>query len=93
MNILVTGATGNIGREIIEYFNYSTGNKIFAAVQDVQKNLFTKPVELRAFDFKDLKIVGAAIKDMDIIFLCDHHKSPMLKMFLNQLLNFLQVLV
>ena len=69
MNILITGATGNIGREIIEYFNYNTGNKIFAAVQDAQKNSFTKPVELRAFNFYDLKIVGAAIKDIDIIFL------------------------
>lgn len=69
MNILITGATGNIGREIIEYFNYTTGNKVFAAVQDVQTNSFTKPVELRAFDFNDLKIVSAAIKDIDIIFL------------------------
>ena len=69
MNILITGATGNIGWEIIEYFNYTAGNKIFAAVQDVQKNSFTKPVELRAFDFYDLELVGAAIKDIDIIFL------------------------
>ena len=69
MNILITGATGNIGRCVIEYFNYTIDNKVFAAVQDVQKNSFTKPVESRSFDFYDLEMVGSAIKDIDVIFL------------------------
>ena len=69
MNILITGAKGNIGREIIEYLNYTTDNKVFAAIRGVQKNTFTKPVKFRTFDFYDLEIVGAAIKDIDVIFL------------------------
>ncbi len=91
MNILITGATGNIGREIIEYFNYTTDNKVFAAVQDVQKNSFTKPVKLIAFDFYDLKIVAAAIKDIDIIFLLrppqiadvENVFKPLIELFIN----------
>lgn len=69
MNILITGATGNIGREVIEHFDYTSGHTLFAAVQNPQKNPFTKPVELRAFDFYNLDIAHEALKGIDVVFL------------------------
>lgn len=69
MNILVTGATGNVGRKVIEYFDYTSTNRIFAGVKDIQKRIFTKPVETRSFDFYDLEIARAALINIDVVFL------------------------
>ena len=69
MNILVTGATGNIGREVIRQFDSASDHKIFAAIQKTQKNPFPEHIEVRTFDFCDHESVGAALKGIDVVFL------------------------
>ena len=69
MNILITGATGNIGREVIEHFAPASGQKIVATVQKFRENEFTKPVERRIFDFHDSKTIRTALHGIDIVFL------------------------
>ncbi|MDZ4813376.1 MAG: NmrA family NAD(P)-binding protein [Pseudomonadota bacterium] len=69
MNILITGATGNIGREVIKHFDYSSSNKVIAAVQNAAKCAFAEPIKLRVFDFHDVESVRAAMHKIDVIFL------------------------
>lgn len=69
MNILITGATGNIGREVIKHFDYTSDNKIFAAVQNARDNPFTEPVKLRAFDFYRTTTASGALEEIDVVFL------------------------
>lgn len=69
MNILITGATGNIGGKIIEHFDDTSDSKIFAAVHGGSCCRFPNRVEKRAFDFHDLETARAALDGIDVVFL------------------------
>jgi uncharacterized protein YbjT (DUF2867 family) len=72
--ILITGATGNIGKEVIRYlFQHKTANQIIAGVRNVAdaKAMFTEFKELKyvLFDFENTDTFDAALDDIDTIFL------------------------
>jgi len=73
-NILITGATGNIGFEIIRYlFKIDTSHKIIAGVRNIEKakNGFTDYPKLDYvhFDFEDSDTFDSALTDIDRVFL------------------------
>lgn len=72
-NVLITGATGNIGRELITKLYMNSIVNIFAGVRNTNKatDIFKKfdKLEYRYFDFEDPNSFGAAFENIDIIFL------------------------
>ncbi len=74
MNILITGATGNVGREVISYlFNLNTPNHVFAGVRNVKraKNQLLDFPHLKyvEFDFENAETFESALNEIDLIFL------------------------
>lgn len=72
--ILITGATGNIGVEVISNLIYSnTSHEVFVAVRDIAKakNKFKKYPQLqyKQFDFENQKSFADAFNNIDIVFL------------------------
>ncbi|WP_194976349.1 NmrA family NAD(P)-binding protein [Aquiflexum lacus] len=72
--ILVTGATGNIGLEVVHYLNALNSDcEIIAAVRHVAdaKQIFTDTVNLqfRQFDFENPETLSAAFHLVDVLFL------------------------
>lgn len=90
--ILITGATGNIGNEVIKYlFEFQTENEIFAGVRNIEeaKKKFANYNKLQytKFDFENTETFEFALKNMDIIFLVrPPHISDIAKIF-NPLIN------
>lgn len=74
MNVLITGATGNVGREVIRALD-SINHDIncIAGVRNLErarKSLSTYTnLEYRCFDFDDFNTFDEALTDIDIIFL------------------------
>lgn len=73
-NILITGATGNIGFEIIRYlYKKNTSNRIIAGVRDIEKakQIFADypKLEYVYFDFEDSDTFDRALTDIDRVFL------------------------
>lgn len=73
-NILITGATGNIGFEVIRFLTeINSSNRIIAGVRNVEKakNVFKDFSDLgyRHFDFDDFDTFDHAFNDIDKIFL------------------------
>ena len=73
-NILITGATGNIGFEVIRYlFQHETQNTIIAGVRNIDKaqNVFGdfQQLEFRHFDFEDFSTFDEALTGIDCVFL------------------------
>ncbi|MDW3208829.1 MAG: NmrA family NAD(P)-binding protein [Reichenbachiella sp.] len=72
--ILITGATGNIGAEVIRYLTELTSEaEIIAAVRDIDraKPKFSQFPDLsfRTFDFEDFNSFEDAFQTIDILFL------------------------
>lgn len=71
--ILITGATGNIGIEIINCFNGFSANKIVAAVRNIEKakGIFHNNNELEFvnFDFENTDTFEKALNGIDRVFL------------------------
>ena len=73
-NILITGATGNIGFEVIRYLTkIDSTNKIIAGVRNIDKaktifNAYPK-LDYVHFDFEDFDTFDNALIDIDKIFL------------------------
>lgn len=72
--ILVTGATGNVGMEVVHYLTQSnTKNQILAAVRNVEsaQRKFPNAPALKyvPFDFEDPDTFSTAFEDIDILFL------------------------
>ncbi|KAB1065943.1 NmrA family NAD(P)-binding protein [Salibacter halophilus] len=72
--ILVTGATGNIGHEVVYYLSeLKYGSEIFAAVRNIEKakKTFEKHpnVHYRLFDFENEDAYSKAFHQIDILFL------------------------
>ncbi len=73
-NILITGATGNIGHEVISYLNENkTDNAIFAGVRNIEtakkKVSYSDSVNWITFDFERPEYFDKAIKNIDRVFL------------------------
>lgn len=74
MNILITGATGNVGYEIIKLFeaNNNSENTIFAGVRNIEKakkKLKFKHLLFKEFDFENPRTFPSTFKEIDILFL------------------------
>lgn len=74
MNILITGATGNVGREVINcLFHLNSPNQVFAGVRNVEraKNQFSDFSNLKyvEFDFENPETFESALNEIDLIFL------------------------
>jgi len=73
-NILITGATGNIGSEVIRYlYKNDTSNRIIAGVRNIEKakKVFADYPKLDYvhFDFEDSDTFDGAMTDIDKVFL------------------------
>jgi uncharacterized protein YbjT (DUF2867 family) len=73
-SILVTGATGNIGIELIEaLFELNTKHEIYAGVRNIEKarSIFWKYPQLKfkCFDFEDTTTFTKALDKIDMVFL------------------------
>jgi len=71
---LITGATGNIGKEVIQYFyKTASNNSLVAGVRDIEKakKEFTNYPKLKyvSFDFEDKRTFNEALKNIDRVFL------------------------
>jgi uncharacterized protein YbjT (DUF2867 family) len=72
--VLITGATGNIGFEVINYLNeFKSSNKIFAGVRNIEKakQIISERnrVEFVEFDFENPETFNNALKNIDMVFL------------------------
>lgn len=72
--ILITGATGNIGHEVIRYlFDNNTTNEIVAGVRNIDKakNEFKDYSQLKyvRFDFEDFSTFDDSLCNIDCVFL------------------------
>ena len=73
-NILITGATGNIGFEVIRFLSkIDSSNRIIAGVRNIEKarNVFKdfSNLDYTHFDFEDFDTFDNALKGIDKIFL------------------------
>ncbi len=73
-NILITGATGNTGFEVIRFLTgKNASNKIFAGVRNTDKaKIIFKDypgINFVHFDFEDFETFDNALKDVDRVFL------------------------
>ncbi len=70
MKILVTGATGNVGKYVVEELG-KMGESVVAAGTRVEKirRLFGETVEAVRFDFEDPKTFDSALEGVDRVFL------------------------
>lgn len=72
--ILITGATGNIGEEVLRQLSNSNNkSEIIAAVRDVDRAkrrlIHLKSISFRKFDFENLDTFEGAFTKVDILFL------------------------
>lgn len=72
--ILVIGATGNIGREVIKYlFNNKNNHEVFAAVRNIDKASYEfedyQQLKYLKFDFEDISTFDSALDNIDSVFL------------------------
>lgn len=72
--ILITGATGNIGLEVIRFLsNFETSNKIVVGVRDIEKSKIVfkdySNLDYVHFDFEDPDTFDNALAGIDRIFL------------------------
>lgn len=85
--ILITGATGNIGLEVINYLvEFNTSCQIFAGVRNIekakQKISTNNQIELVLFDFENPETFNNALKNIDRVFLLrPPHISDIEKVF------------
>lgn len=67
--ILITGATGNIGKPIIDNIDYSKDIEVYAGVRHPGNDFTDKPIKTVFFDFDDLEKCIEALEGIDYLFL------------------------
>ena len=69
--LLVTGASGHLGRRTIEFLLEAQAGRIVAGTRDPAKlaDLKARGVEVRALDFDEPAILAEAVKGVDRMFL------------------------
>jgi uncharacterized protein YbjT (DUF2867 family) len=88
--VLITGATGNVGREVIRYMGSDDSNyTTLAAIRSSNQSTFESnenQVNTRRFDLEDTRTYQAAFKGVDILFLLrPPHISDVKKVFVPML--------
>lgn len=73
-NILITGATGNIGKEVIDYLMYlNTNHQIVAGVRNIEKSRkkfnTINLIKFVKLDFKNPDTFDRALHQIDLVFL------------------------
>jgi len=66
--VLVTGATGNVGRAVAEHL-IARGESVASAVRDAAKTEVVTGTEAREFDFEDASTWPGAFDGVDRLFL------------------------
>jgi uncharacterized protein YbjT (DUF2867 family) len=66
--ILITGASGNVGKEVLKH-TLATGAKVRAAYQNASKADAPSGVEVATVDFNQPETLKAALQDVDRMFL------------------------
>jgi uncharacterized protein YbjT (DUF2867 family) len=72
MKVFVTGATGNVGQEVIKFLSLNKNIQIKAGVRDLQKAeriLSQSKCDLVKFDFKNPDSFDKAIREGEVLFL------------------------
>ncbi|AUS06014.1 NmrA family NAD(P)-binding protein [Pseudotamlana carrageenivorans] len=92
INVLITGATGNIGRELITFLCQPDQQiTVTAAVRSLTKakQLFAEPQKLKftTFDFKDQSTFNTAFENIDILFLLRPPHISSIEEYFNPLLK------
>lgn len=89
-NILVTGATGNIGVEVIRYL-YARDTRVIAGVRNIDKAkalFYDYPrLEYRHFDFENTTTFEISFKDIDRVFLLRPPHISDIEKYFTPLLN------
>ena len=71
-NVLVTGATGNVGSELIKVLSKIKHNlTLFAGVRNLKEDaskINDKNIQLIKFDFTDITTYQSALKNCDTLF-------------------------
>lgn len=71
--VLITGATGNVGSEVIEALSKLKHNlELFAGIRDFKKDskkFANKNIQFAKFDFTDISTYETALNSCDILFL------------------------
>jgi uncharacterized protein YbjT (DUF2867 family) len=90
--ILITGATGNVGSEVIRYLcDFNSDFQIIAAVRNEKSAASTflgnSHLTFRHFDFKDDGTFDSAFKDIGILFLLRPPNISQVEKYFRPLLN------
>ncbi len=91
-NVLVTGATGNIGRELVQYLTQISNEiQVVAAVRDVKKSK-TKLINYEGlkfvhFDFNKVTTFYPAFEEIDVLFLLRPPQISDVDLFFDPLLK------
>lgn len=67
--ILITGATGNVGKSIIDNIQYSKDLEVIAGVRVPENDFTDKPVKKVFFDFDDIEKCIEVLENLDYLFL------------------------
>ena len=74
--VLVTGATGNVGRSVAEHL-VARGESVASAVRDAAKTEVVAGTEAREFDFEDASTWPVALTALIGCSCCGRPRSPM----------------
>jgi uncharacterized protein YbjT (DUF2867 family) len=73
MNILITGATGNVGMSLLKYLRNQKGDFIISAgvrdIEEAKAKLQDLNVSLVTFDFEDVLTFQPALQGIEVLFL------------------------
>ena len=85
--VLITGATGNVGIEVLSALRKLDHQlEIYAGVRDTEignDKLSDFNIKTIKFDFENIETFLPALKKLDVLFLLRHHKFPTLKNILH----------
>lgn len=91
MNILITGATGNVGKPLTHFLQQaSSEHRLFFAVRRpamARHKIAAKTWQLRQFDFEDIYSFQPALEDIDRLFLLRPPHITDVKAYMVPLLN------
>lgn len=88
--ILITGATGNVGKEVLQFLN-TTDHQIIVGVRNVQRakieTVDKNSISLTHFDFENEKTFKPAFEDVDRLFLLRPPHISEIKKYFDPLLS------
>ena len=67
--ILITGATGNIGKYILKHIRVGIGIEVYAGVRNLEKNIQKENINNIYFDFDEIGRSADSLNEIDCLFL------------------------